>query len=195
MDWSKVTQENVGQIDFNKVSNNGYGAIHYLASQNKDFKVIETAIRNGADINLADKQGHTPLDHAIIAQNKVISKGLQGIGINAKSLILNNSYVIKDFGNESVCNSILDLKEKLANKYDNKAVSIIHTTASGMKKVEFVSVKNKQVYSSYDSKNSLFDFDKLSKIPAKQLTKHTKGALSQTLAKRRAKTQTQGLER
>ena len=76
MDWSKITLTDITKIDFSKVNEKGYSAMHYLAA-NSPVSIVDAAIKTGVNVNMniADKQGHTPLDHAVANNNlKVLDK-------------------------------------------------------------------------------------------------------------------------
>lgn len=70
-------------------------------------------------------------------------------------------FLIRDFGNDTECASIAELKEVLADKYTDNSVSIQYKRPSGMTNVKFVDVsKDGQVTDSYGDE-APFDYDAL----------------------------------
>ena len=98
MDWSKITLTDITKIDFSKVNEKGYSAMHYLAA-NGNASIVEAAIKTGANanMNIADKQGHTPLDHATAHGNLKVSNRLSLLGAKHRlPLKTQNKTKIKD---------------------------------------------------------------------------------------------------
>lgn len=71
-------------------------------------------------------------------------------------------FTIRDFGNDTQCASIAELKEALATKYADNSVSIQYKRPSGMVNVKFVDVsKCGQVVTDSYGEEGLFDYDGL----------------------------------
>lgn len=68
---------------------------------------------------------------------------------------------IRNFGNDTVVQSINELKGALMNNYQGQHVSIVFTRPSGLKKIIFVSVTDSVVRDTYS--NEIVDFDAVSK--------------------------------
>ena len=49
--------------------------------------------------------------------------------------------LIRDFGNDTECNNISELKEALISKYQNMSVSIVYKKQTGIKTINLVDVQ------------------------------------------------------
>jgi hypothetical protein len=52
------------------------------------------------------------------------------------------SVIIKNFGNDTECFNVSELKNALRNKYQNMSVSIVDKKSSGIKNLNLVEVKD-----------------------------------------------------
>lgn len=200
MNWSKVTAKNLTEIDFDKVNKNGYTAMHYLAGQNQDVGVMSSnSLRLALDINiikdininLPDKQGHTPLDHAILNQNIVAMRGLKAVSAKHNlnippeiyvgcrvNWVNSGQYKMRETG------ILQEVKNNIAKVVDEGA-----TRASDGVLYNNIDLKTTKL-TTFDVVNiHIKPFEK-----TKTLDK-PKGLATQALAKRRSKQQTQELER
>ncbi|MCG3741183.1 hypothetical protein [Vibrio cincinnatiensis] len=71
-------------------------------------------------------------------------------------------FSIRNFGNDTTCVSVLDLKEKLVSKYAGFSVSIQYRTKIGMLKVVHVDVSHDGHITETYGDQKCFDFDSLS---------------------------------
>ena len=68
---------------------------------------------------------------------------------------------IRSFGNDTIVQTISELKNSLINDYKGLHVSIVLTRPSGLKRVVFVTVAGGKVFHTYS--NEVVDFDAVSK--------------------------------
>ncbi|MFC5079575.1 hypothetical protein VTH8203_01359 [Vibrio thalassae] len=72
-------------------------------------------------------------------------------------------FLIRDYGNDTPCKSIVELKSQLAALYPNQSVSIQYARPSGIETVDFVDVSDSGVVTESYGDASLYDFEALSK--------------------------------
>ena len=103
INWKKITVKDLSKINFQAFTSKGYSAMHYIASRCKNKGVLRASLHLGGDINEKDKQGHTPLDHAIATKNKNMIQELLALGAT-HSIQFNKK---KEFENESTNHSTI----------------------------------------------------------------------------------------
>lgn len=63
-------------LNMNLTNHNGENALHNIASNTKDVKIVDFFIEKGADINQIDKEGYTPFLNAAKGNNSLILQKL-----------------------------------------------------------------------------------------------------------------------
>ena len=67
-------------VDPNCGADDGHTALHILAARGAGRESIRALVNAGADINVKDTQGRTPLDVARTAQSQIAAKELMELG-------------------------------------------------------------------------------------------------------------------